>query len=166
MVSGLGCAAESRRHGIAVLADLPGVGHHSSIMSRLGRLGDARARRPLVSLPFEVTMLLQARKACACPRHPLPLRPSRSREKRRQSPPRRRRAAVKASPNVARARSEGTSVSPRRHARQAHHRPATIFPIPMATTSRLLIRAMRFTRELGHTRAMQASLRGRIAPRT
>jgi choline dehydrogenase-like flavoprotein len=72
--------------------------------------------------------------------------------------------AVKASPNVARARSEGEVRLASPDMRDKPIIDLNYFSDPDGYDIGLLIRAMRFTRDLGHTRAMQALCAGELRP--
>lgn len=163
MVSGLGPAAHLREHGIAVVADLPHVGQH---------LRDHVAA-PVVwetpeeitdweVCPFEATMMLKLEDLAPAPDILFHFG-LRVREKYGDRPRLSTTGpAVKASPNVTRARSEGEV---RLSGPSMNHRPVInldYFSDP--DDMRLLIEAMRFTRRIGQTEAMRHLCKAEIHP--
>jgi choline dehydrogenase-like flavoprotein len=165
MVSGFGPHAQLRRHGIAVLADLPGVGQH--LLDHVSAPVVWATREPVGHwqvCPFEATMLLQLDEQAPAP-DVLFHFGLRVREKYGEHP---RLAvgvpAVKASPNVARARSEGEVRLSTPDMRDKPVIDLNYFSDPDGYDIGLLIRAMRFTRELGHTSAMQLLCSAELRP--
>jgi choline dehydrogenase-like flavoprotein len=165
MVSGLGPTAQLRRHGITILADLPGVGQH--LLDHVSAPVVWATREPVGPwqvCPFEATMLLQLEKQAPAPDILFHFG-LRVREKYGDNP---RLAvgvpAVKASPNVARARSEGEVRLASPDMRDKPIIDLNYFSDAQGYDIGLLIAAMRFTRELGHTRAMQALCSAELRP--
>ena len=162
MVSGLGPAAHLKEHGIDVIRDLPHVGQH---------LRDHVAA-PVVwethedvsgweICPFEATMMLQLEQDAPAP-DVLFHFGLRVREKYDDGRLATAGPAVKASPNVTRAKSEGQL----RLSGPAMTDPPVIelnyFAEPADLD--LLLRAMKLTRQLGQTKAMQALVRAEVHP--
>ena len=163
MVSGLGPAAHLSAHGIEVVADLAHVGQHLRDHVAAPVVWETHA--PVSGwdiCPFEATMMLQLEATAPAPDILFHFG-LRVREKYADRP---RLAtshpAVKASPNVTRARSEGEI----RLSGPAMADPPVInlnyFSDPHDLE--LLLKALRFTRELGHTDAMKALCRAEIHP--
>jgi choline oxidase len=163
MVSGLGPAQHLKQHGIAVLADLPHLGQH--LRDHVAAPIVWETHQPVSGweiCPFEATMMLKL--------EPDALAPDilfhfglRVREKYAGNP---RLAtdgpAVKASPNVTRARSEGEV---RLSGPSMSDKPIielNYFSEPSDLT--LLLRAMRLTRKLGETQAMRKLCRAEVHP--
>lgn len=165
MVSGVGPAAELRKHGIPIIADLPGIGRH--LLDHVSAPVVWATREPIGPwqvCPFEATMLLQLEPDAPAPDILFHFG-LRVREKYGDHPrlsvgvP-----AVKASPNVARAKSEG---SVRLDSPDMRDKPVidlNYFSDTQGYDMGLLIRAMRYTRELGRTRAMQSLCSGELRP--
>jgi len=165
MVSGLGPTAELRRHGIAPLADLQGVGRHLLDHVSAPVVWATRAPvGPWQVCPFEATMLLKLEDTAPAPDILFHFG-LRVREKYGDHP---RLAvgvpAVKASPNVARARSEGEVRLASPDMRDKPVIDLNYFSDPAGYDIGLLIRAMRFTRDLGRTRAMQGLCAAELRP--
>jgi choline dehydrogenase-like flavoprotein len=165
MVSGLGAAAELRSHGISLRADLPGVGRHLlDHVSAPVVWATRESVGPWQVCPFEATMLLQLESDAPAPDILFHFG-LRVREKYGDHP---RLAvgvpAVKASPNVARARSEGSVRLASPDMRDKPVIDLNYFSDPNGYDMRLLIRAMRFTRDLGKTRAMQGLCSAELRP--
>ncbi|WP_421694117.1 GMC family oxidoreductase [Aestuariivirga sp.] len=163
MVSGLGPAAELKAHGIGVIADLPHLGKHLRdhvaapvVWETHAPIGDWEI------CPFEATMMLQLDADAPAPDILFHFG-LRVREKYAD---RARLAtggpAVKASPNVTRAKSEGEI---RLSGPSMADKPIinlNYFSDP--ADLELLLRALKLTRKLGQTRAMQALCRAEIHP--
>jgi choline dehydrogenase-like flavoprotein len=163
MVSGLGPAADLKKLGIDVIADLPDLGRHLQDHVAAPVVWETRAPvAPWTICPFEATMMLTLEAGAPAPdilfHFGLCVR-----EKYGQHP---RLAvdgpAVKASPNVTRARSEGriTLAGP-----AMHDKP--VIDLNYFADTRdlsLLLRAMRFTRRIGETRAMRAVCKAEVRP--
>ena len=165
MVSGLGPAADLRRHGIPVIADFSGIGRH--LLDHVSAPVVWATREPVGPwqvCPFEATMLLKLEDEAPAPDILFHFG-LRVREKYGDHP---RLAvgvpAVKASPNVARARSEGEVRLATSDMRDKPIIDLNYFSDPDGYDMRLLIRAMRFTRELGRTRAMQGLCSAELRP--
>lgn len=162
MVSGLGPAAHLREHGIAVVRDLPHLGRHLRDHVAAPVVWETHA--PVTGweiCPFEATMMLQLD-----PQAPAPdilfhfgLR---VREKYEDARLATQGPAVKASPNVTRAMSEGEV---RLSGPTMADRPVidlNYFADPADLD--LLVQALKLTRKLGQTRAMQALVRAEVHP--
>lgn len=165
MVSGLGPAADIREHGIPIVAALPGIGRH--LLDHVSAPVVWATREPVGSwkvCPFEATMLLKLEEEAPAPDILFHFG-LRVREKYGDHP---RLAvgvpAVKASPNVARARSEGTVRLASSDMRDKPVIDLNYFSDPDGYDMGLLIRAMRFTRALGRTRAMQGLCSAELRP--
>ena len=162
MASGLGPAAHLQQHGIQVIRDLPHLGRH---------LRDHVAA-PVVwethedvsgweICPFEATMMLQLDKDAPAPDILFHFG-LRVREKYDDARLATRGPAVKASPNVTRARSEG----------EVRLSGPTMADKPVITLNyfadpadlELLVQAMKLTRKLGQTTAMAALVREEVHP--
>ena len=163
MVSGLGPAANLKDHGIDVVADLSGVGAH--LLDHVAAPVVWETREPVAPwdiCPFEATMMLILDQDAPAP-DVLFHFGLRIREKYGEDP---RLAvkgpAVKASPNVTRARSQG---SVRLSSGDFRDKPAidlNYFSDPYDLD--LLLRAMRFTRGLLKTRSFQKLCKAEIHP--
>lgn len=163
MVSGLGPAAHLRAHGIPVLADLPHLGQHLRDHVAAPVVWETHA--PVSGweiCPFEATMMLQIEADAPAPdilfHFGLRVREKYADGPRLGTPG----PAVKASPNVTRARSEGEI---RLSGPAMTDKPVinlNYFSDPHDLS--LLLRALRFTRRLGETRAMRALCRAEIHP--
>ena len=162
MASGLGPAAHLQQHGIQVIRDLPHLGRH---------LRDHVAA-PVVwethedvsgweICPNEATMMLQLDKDAPAPDILFHFG-LRVREKYDDARLATRGPAVKASPNVTRARSEG----------EVRLSGPTMADKPVITLNyfadpadlELLVQAMKLTRKLGQTTAMAALVREEVHP--
>ena len=165
MLSGVGPAAHLREHGVPVVHDAPGVGSRLHDHVAAGVVFATREPVPPWTLtPFEATMLLKLD-----PDAPAPdvlfhfgLRVREKYGDHRLNPA--AAPAVKASPNVARARSSGTvrlgSADPRAHPRID----LGYFTDPEGYDLRTLLDAMRFARRLLATRALSAVCSREISP--
>ena len=163
MLSGLGPARHLMENGIPVLADLVDLGQHLKDHVAAPIVWETHAAiAPWDICPFEATMMLKLEEDAPAP-DVLFHFGLRVREKYGDDPrlsvngP-----AVKASPNVARARSKGTL-----RLANADYRTSPIIelnyfsdPYDMA----LLLRAMRFTRRLMETPSFQALCKSEIHP--
>ena len=165
LLSGLGPQAHLRRHGIAVVADIPGVGQHLLDHVAAAICWELRAPVPPWEVcPFEATLLATLEAGAPAP-DVLFHFGLRVREKYGDHP---RFAcngpAVKASPNVTRARSEGAITL-----RSADHRDApavdlNYFSDPEGHDARVLLKAMRYGRRIGETAAMAGLIRREFSP--
>ena len=163
MVSGLGPAAHLKKHGIAVIADLPHVGRH--LRDHVAAPVVWETREPVSGweiCPFEATMMLQLDAAAPAPDILFHFG-LRVREKYGDRPRLTTHGpAVKASPNLTRAKSEGEV---RLSGPSMAEKPVIDLnyfsnPGDMA----LMLRAMRFTRKIGNTAAMRKLCRKEIHP--
>jgi len=163
MVSGLGPAAHLQEHGIAVIRDLPHLGRH--MRDHVAAPVVWETREPVSGweiCPFEATMMLQLDKDAPAPDILFHFG-LRVREKYGDDP---RLAtagpAVKASPNVTRAKSEGeVRLSGPAMADKPEIR-LNYFEDPSDLD--LLVKALKLTRKLGQTQAMQALVREEVHP--
>ena len=163
MVSGLGPGAELRAHGIAVRLDLPHLGRH--LRDHVAAPVVWETHEPVSGweiCPFEATMMLQLEKDAPAPdilfHFGLRVREKYADRARLAT----RGPAVKASPNVTRARSEGEI---RLSGPAMTDKPLidlNYFSDP--SDLELLVEALKLTRRLGQTRAMQALCREEIHP--
>ena len=163
MVSGLGPAAHLKEHGIEVLVDLPHLGQH--LRDHVAAPVVWETHEPIADweiCPFEATMMLQLDADAPAPDILFHFG-LRVREKYGDHPrlvthgP-----AVKASPNVTRAKSEGEV---RLSGPTMADKPVinlNYFSDPSDLD--LLLRAMRVTRKIGHTAAMRKLVRAEIHP--
>ncbi|MFN4142603.1 GMC family oxidoreductase [Aestuariivirga sp.] len=163
MVSGLGPAAELKRHGIRVIADLPHLGRN--LRDHVAAPVVWETHEPVSGwevCPFEATMMLTLDKEAPAPDILFHFG-LRVREKYADNPRLATQGpAVKASPNVTRARSEGEI---RLSSPSMADKPAialNYFTDPHDLD--LLLRALRFTRKLGQTRAMAKLVRAEVHP--
>jgi choline oxidase len=163
MVSGLGPADHLQAFGIAPLRDLPGVGGHLLDHVAAPIVWDTHAPiAPWEICPFEATLLLKIEEAAPAPDILFHFG-LRVREKYGLHP---RLAfdgpAVKASPNVTRARSQG-----RLRLGSADFRAPPIIDLNYFSDPydlRLLIAAMRFARRLGETPAFRRLVKSEVRP--
>jgi choline dehydrogenase-like flavoprotein len=163
MVSGLGPAEELQAHGIPVIADLPAVGRH--LRDHVAAPIVWETHEPVSGweiCPFEATMMLTMERGAPAPDILFHFG-LRVREKYGEHP---RLAtngpAVKASPNVTRAKSEGEI---RLSGPSMADKPIinlNYFADPSDLD--LLVRALRLTRKLGETEAMKKLCRAEIHP--
>jgi choline dehydrogenase-like flavoprotein len=165
MLSGVGPAAHLREHGVRVVHDSPGVGSRLHDHVAAGVVFATREPVPPWTLtPFEATMLLKLDAAAPAPDvlFHFGLRVREKYGDHRLNPD--QLPAVKASPNVARARSSGTvrlnSADPRAHPRID----LGYFTDPEGYDLRTLLDAMRFARRLLTTRALSAVCSREISP--
>ena len=163
MVSGLGPAAHLQAHGIRVIADLPHVGRH--LRDHVAAPVVWETHEPVSGweiCPFEATMMLQLEPEAPAPDILFHFG-LRVREKYADRPRLATKGpAVKASPNVTRARSEGDI---RLSGPGMADKPVialNYFSDPADLD--LLLRAMRITRKLGETRAMRKLCRAEVHP--
>lgn len=163
MVSGFGPAAELRRHGIPVIADLLHLGQHLRDHVAAPVVWETRAPvAPWEICPFEATMMLSLDVDAPAPdilfHFGLRVREKYGDDPRLGTPG----PAVKASPNVTRARSEGEI---RLSGPTMTDKPVinlNYFSDPYDLP--LLLRAMRFTRRIGETAAMRAVTAAEVHP--
>ena len=163
MLSGLGPAQYLRKHGIEVIADLPDVGEHLRDHVAAPIVWETRgAVAPWEICPFEATMMLKLDDAAPAP-DVLFHFGLRVREKYGDDP---RLAvngpAVKASPNVTRARSEG-----RVTLASADYRDQPIIDLNYFSDPydmQILLKALRFTRRLMETRSFQTLCKSEVHP--
>lgn len=163
MLSGLGPAQHLREHGISLVANLPAVGEH--LRDHVGApivWETHEAIAPWAICPFEATMMLKLDDDAPAP-DVLFHFGLRVREKYGDDP---RLAvsgpAVKASPNVTRARSEG-----RVRLASADYRDPPIINLNYFSNPydmRILLNAMRFTRRLMETNAFQKLCKAEVHP--
>ncbi|MFN0191652.1 MAG: GMC family oxidoreductase [Aestuariivirga sp.] len=163
MVSGLGPAAHLKSLGIEVIADLPHLGQHLQDHVSAPIIWETREPvAPWTVCPFEATIMLTLDEGAPAPDILFHFG-LRVREKYGEHP---RLAfggpAVKASPNVTRARSEGRVAL---SGSSMHDKPvidlnyfSDSYDLP------LLLRAMRFTRRIGETAAMRAVCKSEVRP--
>ena len=163
MVSGMGPAAHLREHGIGVVADLPHVGQH--LRDHVAAPIVWETKEPVGDweiCPFEATMMLQLDADAPAPDILFHFG-LRVREKYGDSPRLTTHGpAIKASPNVTRARSEGEV---RLSGPAMADKPVinlNYFSDP--DDLRLLIAAMHFTRRIGATAAMRAICKAEVHP--
>jgi choline oxidase len=155
MVSGLGPAAHLKDHGIVVVADMPHLGQHLRDHVAAPVVWETKAEiAPWEICPFEATAMLKLEDDAPAPDILFHFG-LRVREKYGDDPrlvtngP-----AVKASPNVTRARSEGEV---RLSGPTMAHKPViNLNYFSHAADLALLLKAMRFTRRIGETSAMRA----------
>jgi choline oxidase len=163
MVSGIGAAAHLRAHGIPLVADNSHVGAH--LRDHVAAPVVWSSKRPVGDwqiCPFEATMLLSLDKAAPAPDilFHFGLRVREKYVEGARFP--HVGDAVKASPNVTRARSEGTV---RLSGPTMGHKPhidLNYFSDPYDLP--LLLRAMKFTRELGKAAAFADYLAEELYP--
>lgn len=163
MVSGLGPAAHLREHGISVRHDLPHLGRH--LRDHVAAPVVWETHEPVSGweiCPFEATMMLQLETDAPAPdilfHFGLRVREKYADRARLAT----KGPAVKASPNVTRATSEGEV---RLSGPTMADRPVinlNYFADP--ADLELLLKALKLTRKLGQTRAMQALCRAEIHP--
>ena len=163
MVSGLGPAAHLKSHGIGVIADLPDVGQH--LRDHVAAAVVWETREPVAPwqiCPFEATTMLTLEEDAPAPDILFHFG-LRVREKYDSGPrfgtmgP-----AIKASPNVTRARSEGsiTLSSP-----SMYDKPVIALNYLSDPYDRqLLLKALRYARRLGETQAMRAVCKAEVHP--
>ena len=163
MVSGLGPAAHLKQHGIPVIADLPHLGRH--LRDHVAAPVVWETHEPVSGweiCPFEATMMLQLDPAAPAPAILFHFG-LRVREKYADRPRLATKGpAVKASPNVTRAKSEGEI---RLSGPGMADKPVialNYFSDPSDLD--LLLRAMRITRKLGQTNAMKKLCRDEVHP--
>ena len=163
MVSGLGPAQHLQEHGIGVVTDLPHLGQH--LRDHVAAPVVWETHEPVTGweiCPFEATMMLQLEPDAPAPDILFHFG-LRVREKYADGPRlATSRPAVKASPNVTRARSEGEIRLSGPAMSDTPVIDLNYFSDPSDLD--LLIRALRLTRKLGETRAMKALCRAEIHP--
>jgi choline dehydrogenase-like flavoprotein len=163
MVSGLGPAAHLKAHGIPVTADLPEVGQH--LRDHVAAPVVWETHEPVSGweiCPFEATMMLKLEPEAPAPdilfHFGLRVREKYADRARLATDA----PAVKASPNVTRAKSEGEI---RLSGPTMADKPVidlNYFSAP--EDLELLLRALRLTRKLGETAAMRKLCRAEIHP--
>jgi choline dehydrogenase-like flavoprotein len=163
MVSGLGPAAELGRHGIPVVVDLPHLGRHLRDHVAAPVVWETRAPvEPRQICPFEATMMLALDADAPAPdilfHFGLRVREKYGDRPRLATPG----PAIKASPNVTRARSEGAIRLSGSRMTDKPEIDLNYFSDPYDLP--LLLRAMRFTRRIGETAAMRAVTTREIHP--
>jgi choline dehydrogenase-like flavoprotein len=163
MVSGLGPAAHLQQFGIEVKADLPHLGQHLRDHVSAPVVWETyEAVPPWEVCPFEATMLLQLEEDAPAPDILFHFG-LRVREKYGEHPrlvvngP-----AVKAGPNVTRARSEGSVALSGPGIKTAPAINLNYFADPY--DMRLLLRAMRFTRSLLETKSLASICKREVHP--
>ena len=163
MLSGLGPALHLKQHGISVAADLPDVGQHLRDHVAAPIVWETRgAIAPWEICPFEATMMLKLDDDVPAP-DVLFHFGLRVREKYGEYP---RLAvkgpAVKASPNVTRAKSQGSVSLTSADYRDAPRIDLNYFSDPY--DMRILLQAMRFTRKLMETPSFQTLCKSEVHP--
>jgi|GEM_PF-4435426 len=162
MVSGLGPAAQLKAHGIELVRDMPHVGQHLRDHVAAPVVWETHEQVSGWEIcPFEATMMLQLEKNAPAPDILFHFG-LRVREKYDDARLATRGPAVKASPNVTRARSEGEV---RLSGPDMADKPMialNYFAEPADLD--LLVQAMKLTRKLGQTKAMQALVREEVHP--
>jgi choline dehydrogenase-like flavoprotein len=165
MISGLGPAAHLKSFGISIIADLPDVGRH--LQDHVAAPVIWKTKEPVAPwaiCPFEATMMLTLAEDAPAPDILFHFG-LRVREKYGEHPrlsvdgP-----AVKASPNVTRARSQGSVTLSGPSMNDKPVIELNYFSDPYDLP--LLLRAMRFTRRIGETRAMRAVCGNELCPGT
>ncbi len=163
MLSGLGPARHLREHGIPVLANLPAVGQH--LRDHVAAPIVWETHEPIAPwkiCPFEATLMLKIDADAPAP-DVLFHFGLRVREKYGEDP---RLAvsgpAVKASPNVTRAKSEGSVTLTAAGYRAPPRIDLNYFADPYDL--RILLGAMRFTRRLMETPSFQALCKAEVHP--
>ncbi|WP_374331804.1 GMC family oxidoreductase [Aestuariivirga sp.] len=162
MVSGVGPAAHLRKHGIPVIRDLPHLGQH--LRDHVAAPVVWETHEPVTDweiCPFEATMMLQLERDAPAPdilfHFGLRVREKYEDERLATSGP-----AVKASPNVTRARSEGELLLSGPSMADKPVIRLNYFANPADLD--LLVKALKLTRKLGQTSAMQALVREEVHP--
>ena len=163
MVSGVGPAEHLKSYGIEVVADLPHVGRHLRDHVAAAVVWETRGPvAPWTVCPFEATMMLRLETHAPAPDILFHFG-LRVREKYADGP----RfgtlgSAVKASPNVTRARSEGSIML---SGPSMKHAPTiNLNYLSDDYDRRLLLKALRFARRLGETQAMRAVCKAETHP--
>ena len=163
MVSGLGPAAQLRAQGIEVLKDLPHLGRH--LRDHVAAPVVWETHEPVSGweiCPFEATMMLQLEADAPAPDILFHFG-LRVREKYADHPRLATKGpAVKASPNVTRARSEGEIRLSGPTMADKPEIDLNYFSDPSDLD--LLVQAMRLTRKLGETQALKKLCREEIHP--
>ncbi|MCA3559955.1 MAG: GMC family oxidoreductase N-terminal domain-containing protein [Aestuariivirga sp.] len=162
MLSGLGPAAQLKDHGIAVIRDMPHLGRHLRDHVAAPVVWETHEQVSGWEIcPFEATMMLQLERRAPAPDILFHFG-LRVREKYDDARLATKGPAVKASPNVTRAKSEG---SVRLSGPAMTDKPEialNYFDDP--SDLGLLAEALKFTRRLGQTKAMQALCRAEVHP--
>ena len=163
MLSGLGPAQHLKKHGIPVVVDLPDVGQHLRDHVAAPVVWETRgAIAPWEICPFEATMMLKLDDDAPAP-DVLFHFGLRVREKYGEDP---RLAvngpAVKASPNVTRAKSQGSVTLTSADYREAPRIDLNYFSDPY--DMRILLKAMRFTRRLMEAPSFQTLCKSEVHP--
>jgi len=162
MVSGLGPAAQLKAHGIDVIRDMPHLGQHLRDHVAAPVVWETHeAVSGWEICPFEATMMLQLEEDAPAPDILFHFG-LRVREKYDDGRLATNGPAVKASPNVTRATSEGQV---RLSGPSMADKPVidlNYFADP--ADLELLVKALKLTRQLGQTKAMQPLLRAEVHP--
>jgi choline oxidase len=163
MLSGLGPAQHLEDHGISAIVDLPGVGQHLRDHVAAPVVWETQEGiAPWDICPFEATMMLKIDDDAPAP-DVLFHFGLRVREKYGDDP---RLAvngpAVKASPNVTRAKSEGSVMLHTSDYRVGPRINLNYFADPY--DMRILLQAMRFTRKLMSTQSFQSLCKAEVHP--
>ncbi len=162
MVSGLGPAAHLKQHGIAVMRDMPHLGRHLRDHVAAPVVWETHEEVTGWEIcPFEATMMLQMEADAPAPDILFHFG-LRVREKYDDARLATKGPAVKASPNVTRARSEGEV---RLSGPTMADKPVidlNYFADPADLD--LLVKALKFTRRLGQTEALRPLLRAEVHP--
>lgn len=162
MVSGLGPAAHLAEHGITVIRDLPHLGQH--LRDHVAAPVVWETHEPVAGwdiCPFEATMMLQLESQAPAPdilfHFGLRVREKYDDHRLATGGP-----AVKASPNVTRAKSEGQIRLAGASMADKPRIDLNYFAEPADLD--LLVEALKITRRLGQTKAMQALCREEVHP--
>ncbi|MFO1090531.1 MAG: GMC family oxidoreductase N-terminal domain-containing protein [Hyphomicrobiales bacterium] len=165
MLSGVGPAEQLRAQGIALVHDAPGVGQNLLDHVAAGVVFATREPvAPWALTPFEATMLLQLENDAPAPDvlFHFGLRVREKYGDARLNPD--GLPAVKASPNVARARSTGEVRLASGNPQDAPVIRLNYFTDPEGYDRRILLAAVRFARSLLGTRALSAVCSHELAP--
>lgn len=163
MLSGLGPAQRLREHGIEVIDDLPGVGGHLRDHVAAPIVWETHGPiAPWEICPFEATMMLKLEGDAPAPdvlfHFGLRVREKYGEDLRLAV----NGPAVKASPNVTRAKSEGRVLLASNDFRVAPVIELNYFSDPY--DMRILLKAMRFTRRLLETPSFQKLCKAEVHP--
>jgi choline oxidase len=163
MVSGIGPADQLRQHGITIVRDSPHVGAH--MKDHVAAPVVWSTKQPIGEwdiCPFEATMMLQMDKAEPAPDilFHFGLRVREKYVEGQRFP--HTGDAVKASPNVTRARSEGRISLTGATMQNKPHIALNYFSDPYDLPK--LVQAMKFTRQLIETNPLSALLKGELYP--
>jgi choline oxidase len=163
MLSGLGPARHLKEHGIAIVADLPDVGQHLRDHVAAPIVWETHGSiAPWEICPFEATMMLKIEDDAPAPdvlfHFGLRVREKYGEDARLAvSGP-----AVKASPNVTRARSQGSVTLTGADYHESPRIELNYFSDPY--DMRILLKAMRFTRKLMETPSFQTLCKSEVHP--